>query len=217
MNSLTRGPTQWARAAALSVALLAAVAVPSAASAASSSGSTAAPAAAAGQSTSVVGAALASKRLNITMQAQQYSNWCWSASGNTVAAFYGYNYSQNQFCNLAFNRSMNSSCPNNQATLGNDQTAFSKIGIRPGRYVTGYLNYSTVQTEINANRPIMTRIEWQSGGGHMMDIYGYDTASSWVYWGNPWGSSTRYNWGTHSYYVNNNSFFWTHSLYQIGL
>ncbi|WP_412542111.1 papain-like cysteine protease family protein [Longispora sp. K20-0274] len=190
------------------------MAVPSAASA-STSGSS--PSAASGQSVSAPAGLLAAKRLNITMQAQQYSNWCWAASGNTVAAYYGYNYSQNQFCNLAFNRSMNSSCPNNQASLANDQTAFYAIGISTGRYVSGYLYYSTVQTEINANRPVMTRIEWQSGGGHMMDIYGYDTANSWVYWGNPWGSSTRYNWGTHSYYVNNNSFFWTHSLYQIGL
>ncbi|MFE5856082.1 papain-like cysteine protease family protein [Streptomyces sp. NPDC056500] len=161
-------------------------------------------------------AALASKRLNITMQAQLQTNWCWAAAGNTIATFYGRTYSQNQFCNAAFNRSQNTQCPNNQATLGNVQTGLRWAGINPGSYVTGWLNYSTVQTEINSNRPIETRIQWSSGGGHMHVIYGYDTASSWVYWGDPWPSSGRYNWASHAWYINNSSHSWTHSLYRIG-
>lgn len=156
------------------------------------------------------------RRLNITMQQQQQSNWCWAGSGNTVAAYFGYSYSQNQFCNAAFNRSINSTCPNNQATLGNVQTALDWIGINPGSYVTGYLRYSTVQTEIDADRPVETRIQWSSGGGHMQLIYGYDVSSNWVYWGDPWPSNSRYNWADYAYYVSNGSFSWTHSLYRIG-
>ncbi|MFI5806994.1 papain-like cysteine protease family protein [Streptomyces sp. NPDC051561] len=159
---------------------------------------------------------LAAKRLNITMQAQEKTNWCWAAAGNTIATWFGRNYSQNQFCNAAFNRSQSTTCPNNQATLGNVQDGLDWAGINPGSYVTGYLRYPTVQTEISANRPIETRIQWQSGGGHMHVIYGYDTASSWVYWGDPWQTSSRYNWASHAWYVNNSSFSWTHSLYKIG-
>jgi len=214
MKFPSRGPTDWARATALAFALIGAIALP-AATAHAAPASTA-PHVAAGQPAATAQLATV-RKLNITMQSQLNSNWCWSASGNTVAAYYGYNYTQNQFCNYAFDRSVNSSCPNNQASLSNDQEAFWHIGISQGRYVTGYLYYSTVQTEINANRPVMTRIQWSSGGGHMMDIYGYDTANSWVYWGNPWPSDTRYNWGTYSYYTYNNSFSWTHSLYQIGM
>ncbi|WP_109033420.1 papain-like cysteine protease family protein [Streptomyces rubrogriseus] len=156
------------------------------------------------------------RRLNISMQAQQLSNWCWAATGDTVAEYYGHDYSQNQFCNLAFGRAVNSSCPNSQATLGNDQRAFSSMGINPGRYVDGYLNYDTITREIDADRPVMSRIQWQSGGGHMLTVYGYDVSKNWVYWGDPWPSSNRYNWATYGYYVNNGSFFWTHSLYGIG-
>ncbi|WP_371498839.1 C39 family peptidase [Kitasatospora sp. NBC_00374] len=156
------------------------------------------------------------RTLDITMQQQQQTNWCWAGSGNTVAAYFGHNYSQNQFCNAAFNRSINSTCPNNQATLGNVQTALNWIGINPGSYVTGYLRYTTVQSEIDADRPVETRIQWSSGGGHMQLIYGYDTADNWVYWGDPWPSSSRYNWADYWYYVSNNSFSWTHSLYRIG-
>ncbi|MFJ9684186.1 papain-like cysteine protease family protein [Streptomyces bacillaris] len=158
----------------------------------------------------------AAQRLDITMQAQQKSNWCWAAGGNTIAAWFGRTYSQNQFCNAAFNRNQNTECPNSQATLGNVQTGLSWTGVRPGSYVTGWLRYATVQSEINARRPIETRIQWSSGGGHMHVVYGYDDANSWVYWGDPWPSSDRYNWASHSWYVNNNQFSWTHSLYRIG-
>ncbi|MFD0276530.1 papain-like cysteine protease family protein [Kitasatospora sp. NPDC127111] len=171
------------------------------------------PAAAAGSTADLAGT---SKKLNITMQQQQQSNWCWAASGNTIAAWYGYSYSQNQFCNAAFGRSTNSSCPNSQATLGDVQNGLSWIGINPGSYVTGYLRYSTVQTEVNADRPIETRIQWSSGGGHMHVVYGYDTGGNQVYWGDPWPSNYRYNWADYNYYVSNGTFSWTHSLYRIG-
>ncbi|MEU8841853.1 papain-like cysteine protease family protein [Streptomyces roseus] len=162
------------------------------------------------------GSALASKRLNITMQAQAKSNWCWAASGNTIATWFGRNYTQNQFCNAAFNRQQGYDCPNNQATLGNVQTALNWAGINSGSYVTGWLRYTTVQSEIDANRPVETRIQWSNGGGHMHVVYGYDTSESWVYWGDPWPSSDRYNWASHAWYVDNSTFSWTHSLYRIG-
>ncbi|MFI1795844.1 papain-like cysteine protease family protein [Streptomyces sp. NPDC020379] len=158
----------------------------------------------------------ASKKLNISMQAQQKTNWCWAGSGNTIATWFGRNYSQNQFCNAAFNRQQGSECPNNQATLGNVQNALDWAGINSGSYVSGWLRYATVQGEINANRPVETRIQWASGGGHMHVLYGYDDSGSWVYWGDPWPSNNRYNWASHSWYVNNDQFSWTHSLYRIG-
>lgn len=160
--------------------------------------------------------ALAAKRLNITMQAQQKTNWCWAAGGNTIATYYGKQYSQNQFCNAAFGRSQNTECPNSQATLGDVQNGLDWAGINAGSYVSGWLRYPTVQAEINAGRPVETRIQWSNGGGHMHVLYGYDDASSWVYWGDPWPSNNRYNWASHSWYVNNNTFSWTHSLYRIG-
>ncbi|WP_250564553.1 papain-like cysteine protease family protein [Sphaerisporangium fuscum] len=85
---------------------------------------------------------------------------CWAATGTSVTAYYGYNYSQNQFCNMAFQRSIDSTCPNNQATLANDQTAFRKIGISAGSYVFNYLTYAAIVREIDARRPVMARIGW---------------------------------------------------------
>ena len=76
---------------------------------------------------------------------------------------------------------------------------------------------SLYQTEIDAKRPIETRIQWSSGGGHMHVIYGYDADRSQVAWGDPWKSTPRYNEGSHQTYVRGNKFSWTHSLYQIGM
>ncbi|MCS0637354.1 C39 family peptidase [Streptomyces sp. LP05-1] len=201
-TGLRRSPRRVRRSLAL-IALLAAtlVTAPTAAVAASAPGAR---------------AALAQKRLDITMQSQQKNNWCWAAGGNTIATWFGRNYSQNQFCNAAFNRQQGTECPNDQATLGNVQNGLRWAGINSGSYVTGWLRYATVQSEINAGRPVETRIQWSSGGGHMHVIYGYDDANSLVYWGDPWPSSDRYNWASHDWYVGNNSFSWTHSLYRIG-
>ncbi|PWI43500.1 papain-like cysteine protease family protein [Streptomyces sp. ICBB 8177] len=161
-------------------------------------------------------AASPAARLNIDMQSQQQTNWCWAASGDTIASWFGYSYSQNQFCDAAFGYSQNSSCPNDQATLADDQTAYQWMGLDPGDYIQGTLSWSGVQREINAKRPVQTRIQWSSGGGHMEVIYGYDTSDGYVYWGDPWPDDNRYNWATYDYYTDNSDFSWTHTLYGIG-
>lgn len=80
--------------------------------------------------------------LPISPQAQEQSNWCWAATGGTIAAYAGRSVNQNTFCNLAFGRSTGTQCPNSQATLANDQQAFSALGIRPGSYINGRLSPS---------------------------------------------------------------------------
>ncbi|AKU15949.1 papain-like cysteine protease family protein [Luteipulveratus mongoliensis] len=152
--------------------------------------------------------------LDINGQAQEQSNWCWAATGNSIADFHGQSVSQNTFCNLAFNRSTSTTCPNDQATLGNDQNAFDALGIEAGSYVSYAVSLSTISNDIDAGRPLNTRIEWSSGGGHMMAIYGYDGSS--ISWYNPWPDDSRYNYGSYDWYRSNGSFTWTHSLYGIG-
>jgi len=179
-------------------------------------GSTASAAPAQPAGTTAAYATDGAQQLNISMQSQQKTNWCWAASGATIASWFGYDYSQNSFCDAAFGYSQGVNCPNNQATLGDDQTAYDWMGLNPGRYIQGRISYSGLQNEINAGRPVQTRIQWSSGGGHMEVLYGYDTSKSWVYWGDPWPDDYRYNWATYSYYAGNSDFSWTHTLYGIG-
>ncbi|MBP2474573.1 hypothetical protein JOF53_003445 [Crossiella equi] len=155
----------------------------------------------------------ASYRVDISMQAQQQTNWCWAAAGNTIAAWHGVSITQNNFCALAKNRSTSANCPNDQAHLGEVQNALRKLNFtNPGSYLSNTLTYATIQQQVAADQPIETRIGWSSGGGHMHVLYGYDTTKNWVYWGDPWGSSSRYNWGTYAFYRSNSQFTWTHTL-----
>ncbi len=158
-------------------------------------------------------ASAATAQFAFTMQAQQQSNWCWAASGTSLAVSHGVSVSQNSFCALAKNRSTSYQCPNDQADLAQVRNGFSKLGFAsPGTYVYNTISYPAVQAQLTAAQPVETRILWKSGGGHMHVLYGFDTAKSWVYWGDPWPDNYRYNWGTYAYYVNNSSFAWTHTL-----
>ncbi|MEC3982077.1 papain-like cysteine protease family protein [Amycolatopsis sp. H20-H5] len=148
----------------------------------------------------------------VSMQQQQKDQWCWAASGNTIAAYHGVSLSQTRFCQLAHNES-GADCANLPGTLADPQRAFAKLGFASsGTYVYGRISYAAIQSQTAADQPVETRIGWNSGGGHMHVLYGYDTSKSWVYWGDPWPSNNRYNWSTYDYYAGNSSFTWTHTL-----
>ncbi|MFQ6266489.1 papain-like cysteine protease family protein [Kutzneria viridogrisea] len=150
---------------------------------------------------------------NISMQSQQQNQWCWAASGTTIASYFNYSVNQNTFCNLAKGRDTSYSCPNWQGTLGDVQNAFYQLGFSyTGDYLNGTISFSSLQQQISANQPLETRIGWTSGGGHMHVLYGYDSAKGTVSYGDPWPSNQRYQTMSYNYYVSNSSFAWTHTL-----
>ncbi|WP_338078615.1 papain-like cysteine protease family protein [Amycolatopsis suaedae] len=152
-------------------------------------------------------------RLDFTMQAQQKSNWCWAAAGTSIAVYHGTSVNQTRFCQLAHDES-GRDCYNNQGHLGEVRYAFQRLGYSdPGNYLSNYLSYSAIRTQIDRRQPIETRILWSSGGGHMHAIYGYsDSGGQYVDWADPWGSNPRYNRSTYRNYISNNQFSWTHTL-----
>lgn len=75
--------------------------------------------------------------LPISPQAQEQSNWCWAATGGTIAAYAGRSVNQNTFCNLAFGRSTGTQCPNSQATLANASRPSPPSGSAPAATSTG--------------------------------------------------------------------------------
>jgi hypothetical protein len=154
-------------------------------------------------------------QLNISMQEQQNDEWCWAASGNTIADFHGHGTDQNSFCDLATGRSTQVQCPNNPGELSWDQKAFRALGVTPGTE-SGAISFNTIVSEINAGRPMETGISWTQGGGHAEVIYGYDQGSQSIYYGDPWPDDNRLNMSSYSYYVRNGSFTWNDTLYRIG-
>ncbi|MFI1161831.1 papain-like cysteine protease family protein [Streptomyces sioyaensis] len=150
--------------------------------------------------------------LNISMQKQVQEQWCWDASGLTIAKYWGYNqYSQNDFCRLAAQNSY-LSCDNQPATLDDMANAWSGMGFsNTGTDLSRNASFAETGNEIGGGRPFAARIGWTSGGGHMNVIYGYDRSSNTIAVGDPWRSTQTYTWWDYNDYVNNSSFQWTHS------
>ncbi len=152
------------------------------------------------------------KYLGISMQKQVQDEWCWDASGLTIANYWGYSqYNQYDFCRLAAQNSY-LSCNDQPATLDDMANGLANMGFSS----TGYdlyrnASFSEVGNEINGGRPFAVRIGWRSGGGHMNVIYGYDPSSGTIAVGDPWPSTQTYTWWNYNDYVSNSSFQWTHS------
>ncbi|AHH96819.1 putative secreted protein [Kutzneria albida DSM 43870] len=159
----------------------------------------------------------ASKKLNISQQVQQQNQWCWVGSGLTIAKFLGKDQgiSQNGFCDLARGYPQGSQCPNQAGQLEWVQRAYQGLGMNPGQ-VSNPLSFSTVQSQINAGKPIETGIYWTAGGGHAQVIYGYDSSTSSIFYGDPWPSSPRYSQMAYNSYVRNGQFQWGQALYGMG-
>jgi hypothetical protein len=155
-------------------------------------------------------------QLSINMQTQQNDEWCWVASGDTIATYLGHGTDQNSFCDLALGQDTSQQCANEAGELSWDQQAFSALGLSPGTDANGATSFDQVVSDINANHPEETGIAWTSGGGHAEVIYGYDQSSQSIYFGDPWPSDQRQNEMAYSDYVSNGQFNWTDTLYQIG-
>ncbi|GGU95921.1 hypothetical protein GCM10010211_73810 [Streptomyces albospinus] len=150
--------------------------------------------------------------LTIDMQKQVQDQWCWDASGLTIAKFWGYTkYNQYDFCRLAA-QNRNLSCNDQPATLDDIANGLANIGLSNTGYdLSQSASFSQVGKEIDGGRPFPVRIGWNSGGGHMNVIYGYDPSSQMIAVGDPWPSTQTYTWWNYNDYVSNSSFQWTHS------
>lgn len=108
---------------------------------------------------------------------QEQSLWCWAATSQMTAAYYGVGLSQ---CQLANVRSGRSDCCTNPASAS-DMTKCNVTGgwqdpLTSANFTftdTGYhsgvvLTFAQLQTELNANRPVPFAWDWTVGGGHAM-------------------------------------------------
>ncbi|MEV7023898.1 papain-like cysteine protease family protein [Kitasatospora sp. NPDC093558] len=150
--------------------------------------------------------------LDITMQKQVQDQWCWDASGLTIATYWGYRqYNQYDFCRLA-QQGRWLDCNDRPATLDDLANGLSAMGFRnSGHDLNRNASFGEVTNEIANGRPFAVRIGWTSGGGHMNVIYGYDSTSNMIAVGDPWPSTQTYTWWNFNTYVDNGSFQWTHS------
>ena len=152
--------------------------------------------------------------LQINQLVQQQDQWCWVASGLTIAKFHNKgNVSQNDFCALGRGYPKGTPCPNQAGYLQYDQRAFRALGLSQGQ-VGSPPSFQKVASEIDAGRPIETGIYWTAGGGHAQVIYGYQGQT--LSYGDPWPASPRYSEMSYDDYLNNYEFQWGEALYGAG-
>lgn len=146
---------------------------------------------------------------DIAMYKQEKTQWCWVASGLTIAKFQGYGSTQADFCTRA---KPYYGCDNQPATLDDMARAWGSLGMaHTGSGLASAASFNQVYTDVKAARPLGARIGWTSGGGHMNVIYGFDTSNNTIGVADPWPDTTTYTWWNYSDYVSNSSFKWTHS------
>ncbi|MFJ1598148.1 papain-like cysteine protease family protein [Streptomyces sp. NPDC088261] len=146
---------------------------------------------------------------SITMLKQEKNQWCWVASGLTIAKFQGVGSTQADFCDRA---KPYYGCNNQPATLDDMAKGWSSLGMtRTGTGLNSAATFDQVHTDVKAARPIGARIGWAAGGGHMNVIYGFDTSNTTIAVADPWPDTTTYTWWKYSDYVSNSSSKWTHS------
>ncbi|MFJ6718706.1 MULTISPECIES: papain-like cysteine protease family protein [unclassified Streptomyces] len=146
---------------------------------------------------------------NISMYKQEKTQWCWVASGLTIAKFQGLGSTQTDFCNRA---QPYYGCNNQPATLDDMARAWGSLGMtHPGSALNSAATFNQVYTDVKAARPLAVRIGWNSGGGHMNVVYGFDTSNNTIGVADPWPDTATYTWWNYNDYVSNGSFKWTHS------
>ncbi|MEU4807135.1 papain-like cysteine protease family protein [Actinosynnema sp. NPDC023587] len=146
---------------------------------------------------------------NIGMYKQEKNQWCWVASGLTIAKFQGYGSTQTDFCTRA---QPYYGCNNQPATLDDMARAWGSLGMsRTGSGLNSAASFNQVYNDVKASRPLGARIGWTSGGGHMNVVYGFDTSNNTIGVADPWPDTTTYTWWNYNDYVSNSSFKWTHS------
>ncbi|WP_246214003.1 papain-like cysteine protease family protein [Kitasatospora viridis] len=148
----------------------------------------------------------------INMHTQEKTQWCWVASGLTIAQFQNYGTTQADFCKRAAKRSRWVNCDNQPATLDDMAGAWADLGMtHTGTGLNRAATFDEIKNDVRAGRPVAARIGWAQGGGHMNVVYGYETGRSLIGVADPWPQTNRYTWWKYSEYVKNRQFAWTHS------
>lgn len=117
------------------------------------------------------------KNLEVGLQAQEQSNWCWAACYSMVFAYYGHPKEQCRIVNM-WHR-LDYCCESGACSACNQPIAAGKVtyGWRAYGYdLTFYASQVTWQAlgdSINADKPVEVSLEWTGGKGHLVIVDGW--------------------------------------------
>ena len=126
--------------------------------------------------------AQASTSLGLPYYGQTESNWCAIASAEMLLQYYGSSVQQCEMANYDFGRS---DCCTNPSSSACNPSSGSFTGKPASYYGLGWTQYqdnsfswSQFKSEIDAGRPVSIGWTWNSGGGHAMNVAGYNSVRS---------------------------------------
>lgn len=129
--------------------------------------------------------------LRFSMQKQTQANWCWAATGASVAKYYDANSSWTQ-CLIANGQIGRTDCCGVGASTdcniyGSLSDAFQRTGHSNGSS-GGTKSFAQIETEILGGRPLGIRVAWTGGGAHFIAATGTEDNS--LVWVSDCGSGT---------------------------
>lgn len=129
--------------------------------------------------------------LRFTMQKQTQANWCWAATGASVAKYYNANSTWTQ-CLIANGQLNRSDCCGSGASgpcnvYGSLSDAFQRTG-HLDHWASGTTTWSNIEAEMLRSRPLGIRVAWSGGGAHFICATGTEDNS--MVWVSDCGSGT---------------------------
>jgi hypothetical protein len=113
-----------------------------------------------------------------TQEAQIQTQWCWAAVSVSVALFYDAETWWTQ-CRLAQQELNQPTCCQDGSTSQCNQPWYLQSALirtkNLAQFSPGAELVPAIEQEVDANRPMAVRIQWNGGGGHFVVVSGYET------------------------------------------
>ncbi|MBL0385277.1 C39 family peptidase [Tumebacillus sp. ITR2] len=149
--------------------------------------------------------------LSVPASLQQQSLWCWAASTEMVAKYFGANATQSDIVTY-----VKGSPVNVTGTVADVQRGLSKYNIKSS-YIATTMTFQTIANQASNGQPMVASISYTDGTGHALVIRGYyeDTSLSKqdVYFIDP--ANATYNILPYGDFLSNSKFRWVNSVYAI--
>lgn len=114
--------------------------------------------------------------LNLTVDKQKLSNWCWAAIGVSLSRYYNRKeVSQEYVAAAIFNVADDEENILNNKEFNTDQRLDKVLELLScfSHWSLGKPSFDRIKVEINNGRPVCVRIQWYKGGSHYVVIKGY--------------------------------------------
>jgi ABC-type bacteriocin/lantibiotic exporter with double-glycine peptidase domain len=113
---------------------------------------------------------------------QEKDQWCWAGTSVSVLKYYGKSISQTSFVNTVKGATLNQ-----PATMYEVKRGLNYYGLNSS-VSESPMSFSTLISNIyNSEKPVMPLIQWTTGGGHFVNIDGYDDGSTdYITYMDPW-------------------------------